>query len=631
MKRIVTSIIPLFLFLGAVMAQDPVIFIQEDFGAGDGYAYQAASDFGKYSSDIVWSQLDTVLIRNQDPSTNYPEASGENHINLGPFNNGSDTVRFMINSSMYNNVQVAFGIYHNTDWGGITNHNFWMWYSTDSVNWTEVDKTTVVDTFSWPNNKYWRWVWLADELPSSETLYLMIENHEPNHMFYLDDLSFYGLSKNANLDSIKIDGELVEEYWTGRTMYHQVLDEGVTTVPAVEAWAAEDDASVDITDAAEIPGTTVITVTAPDGVTTREYVVNFYRPAALGQTELFKEEFGEGDGYWSGPENTFTKYDNPDNFNTDALDILIRNGTPSTDYAEASGGNYVEMQGHWNWDGVSVKYDSLMIIDLNTEGYKNVHLSFGIYNSTGWSGIRDHAFQGFYSVEGGEWMEMDKYYVLEPDTFPANQVWGWVTLAQDLPATTDLDLLIVNPVSNVHTYFLDDLRLTGDMMSSDASLSDLKVGGTTVDEWDPGTLTYDIELEAGTVDVPEVTYTVADPNASAEINEAGSLPGTTTVTVTAEDGTEQVYTINFTVASGIDDPAVTGMKVYPNPVSRMLHVEANGINYVKISNVVGQTLQTYSPDGTDRFSLDLGELSGGIYFIEVKDALDTEVFRIMKQ
>ena len=29
------------------------------------------------------------------------------------------------------------------------------------------------------------------------------------------------------------------------------------------------------------------------------------------QNTFFQETFGEGDGYWKGAENTFSKYDNP--------------------------------------------------------------------------------------------------------------------------------------------------------------------------------------------------------------------------------------------------------------------------------------------------------------------------------
>ncbi len=82
----------------------------------------------------------------------------------------------------------------------------------------------------------------------------------------------------------------------------------------------------------------------------------------------------------------------------------------------------------------------------------------------------------------------------------------------------------------------------------DATLSDLKVNGTTVDGFDPATLDYSITLTSGTITVPVVTVTTADEAASAEITAATALPGTTTVVVTSANTLETAtYTVNFLV------------------------------------------------------------------------------------
>ena len=70
---------------------------------------------------------------------------------------------------------------------------------------------------------------------------------------------------------------------------------------------------------------------------------------------------------------------------------------------------------------------------------------------------------------------------------------------------------------------------------TDATLSDLKVNGTTINGFTPGILNYSYELPSGSP-VPTVTATTNDPLASFVVNNAVSLPGTTQVVVTAQDG-----------------------------------------------------------------------------------------------
>ena len=90
--------------------------------------------------------------------------------------------------------------------------------------------------------------------------------------------------------------------------------------------------------------------------------------------------------------------------------------------------------------------------------------------------------------------------------------------------------------------------------STDATLSDLTVGGETVDGFDPDDIEYDVVLPLGTTVVPTVDGTANDTKAkSVVVTAATSLPGSTTVVVTAEDNsTTKTYTINFSVATSKD-------------------------------------------------------------------------------
>lgn len=104
--------------------------------------------------------------------------------------------------------------------------------------------------------------------------------------------------------------------------------------------------------------------------------------------------------------------------------------------------------------------------------------------------------------------------------------------------------------SNAFAYF-SNISVIQPTLNTDARLSDLQVGGTTVTGFTADTLNYDVVLPAGTTTVPTVTATVYDTGkATVVVTPAASLPGTTTVLVTAQDGTTtRTYTVNFKVAS----------------------------------------------------------------------------------
>ncbi|MDR4988589.1 MAG: T9SS type A sorting domain-containing protein, partial [Bacteroidales bacterium] len=97
--------------------------------------------------------------------------------------------------------------------------------------------------------------------------------------------------------------------------------------------------------------------------------------------------------------------------------------------------------------------------------------------------------------------------------------------------------------------------------NDDATLADLSVDGTTLEGFDPDVLSYEVELPYGTTDVPVVSATAADVNASVEITQAAELPGTASVLVTAEDGvTVLTYTVAFSVAPN-DDATLADLSV----------------------------------------------------------------------
>ena len=127
-----------------------------------------------------------------------------------------------------------------------------------------------------------------------------------------------------------------------------------------------------------------------------------------------------------------------------------------------------------------------------------------------------------------------------------------LTDADGLPGATTVVVTAEDRVTTV-TYTIN-FTVAEPPPGPDASLSDLLVDGTTVDGFNPDTLSYDVELPYGTTAVPTVTCETTNPDADAIVTDAAALPGTATVVVTAADGvTTATYTIDFTVAESEPD------------------------------------------------------------------------------
>ena len=76
-----------------------------------------------------------------------------------------------------------------------------------------------------------------------------------------------------------------------------------------------------------------------------------------------------------------------------------------------------------------------------------------------------------------------------------------------------------------------------------ASLSDIKVDGVSITGFDAETLNYEVEFDAASLTMPEVTYTVNGEGVATVTNPA-TFPGEAKITVTEGDD-ENVYTIKY--------------------------------------------------------------------------------------
>lgn len=109
--------------------------------------------------------------------------------------------------------------------------------------------------------------------------------------------------------------------------------------------------------------------------------------------------------------------------------------------------------------------------------------------------------------------------------------------------------------------------------SSDATLSDLQVGGETIDGFDGDKTEYTYEIAATASTMPTVTATKNDQKAQDPVIVQAAMPTAgnptqATVTVTAEDGTTTLtYTITFTRAELSHDATLKSIEVDGRAVS----------------------------------------------------------------
>ena len=164
--------------------------------------------------------------------------------------------------------------------------------------------------------------------------------------------------------------------------------------------------------------------------------------------------------------------------------------------------------------------------------------------------------------------------------------------------------------------------------NTDATLATLTTSaGQYLPEFDAATTEYTVYLPAGTTEVPTLSATSTDENASVDVAQAASLSETATITVTAEDVTvSKAYTVTFTVVNGIDDNTLSGVEVYPNPATNFIKVSNADAGTISIISLTGSTVKqtNFVSDG----AIDVSTLEAGVYMIKLstKDGISISKF-----
>ena len=186
-----------------------------------------------------------------------------------------------------------------------------------------------------------------------------------------------------------------------------------------------------------------------------------------------------------------------------------------------------------------------------------------------------------------------KTYVAEPESY--SDAW-------------DFENDVVSAAVELHA------KWTEHVVSSDATLKDLTVGGVTVAGFDPATEEYNVVLEMGTTTPPAVSGTANDDNVkSVVIMQTDDPTDDATITVTAEDNTTKVYTVHFSVATSKDIELVWDKSVVRCDATTPSAVVKS--DNASVSAYINKITATAGGEGS---SLNVGKNPGDMFTLSAK-------------
>lgn len=152
--------------------------------------------------------------------------------------------------------------------------------------------------------------------------------------------------------------------------------------------------------------------------------------------------------------------------------------------------------------------------------------------------------------------------------------------------------------------------------SAVATLSDLKVGSTTVAGFASSIFKYSVPLSQGTIIVPLVSATVTEPNATTVITQATSLSDSAKIVVTAQDGiSTKTYSVRFSVATGLKD--IIEKQLTITIQNHTIFIElASVITQLAATNMEGK-LMYYNTINSTEASINTDSWKAGIYLFQI--------------
>ena len=475
----------------------------------------------------------------------------------------------------------------------------------------------------------------------------------------IDDFKVTGYllpGSDATLSALLVDGVTVDSFDPAIFNYSVLLEASVTAPPAVTYATTDPTATAVVTNATDLSGdaaarTTTVFVTSANGTTTQTYNILFNPIIAVADLAALRAvdaaDYGRiyqvtGEVVVSGINDSqrHQKYvqDGSAGIIIDDNDAVITTVYSVGDGITGLTGSLSEYNnllqfipyrdpGAASSTGNTLTPQEVTMADFNAnqESYESELVKI--------VGVT------FADASGTAAFQEKKNYNISVGTD--------VTILRTIFLGTDLNGKVIPymaDVTGIATVYNADAQLAprnyADLVvySSDATLSDLKVSGTTVTGFAAGTLTYNVSLTAGTTTVPTVTATPAEASAAVNITPATSLTGdatarTTTVEVTSHDqSTVKTYKVVFTVATGIEDNPGSRFRIYPVPAcDEITAAGLDGATVIEIFDVTGNKVAAVRCDDETTVKIPVAHLSRGFYFIRLTTAEGFIMKRFVKE
>ena len=338
-------------------------------------------------------------------------------------------------------------------------------------------------------------------------------------------------SSNARLAEITVNGQAIEGFNAYLYNYDVALPYGTTAVPVVEAAPQDGTATVNITQATSTTGKATIVVTAGDG-TQLTYTVQF-SVAALNDATL-QNIFVDGS-----PVPGFL----PSKSNYSISLPLGTTAAPTITWESAypDGVQTIELLNNTLADGAQIKVS--VPGGTATKTYKLTYkIEASTYSYLAGIQLDGEPLEGFTPEQLAYTINLPLGTTSIPAvTWTKGDNYQTVTLVEGgVDGVTRIEVKAASGATSTY-------RLTfRTAKSGNTALAGIAVGGTPLEDFQADKLEYNITLPAGTVTLPEVTYTKGDEFQTVNVS-VNQTAMTVRLVVTAGDGSTRLYIITFDV------------------------------------------------------------------------------------
>ena len=385
------------------------------------------------------------------------------------------------------------------------------------------------------------------------------------------------------LSDLQVGGETITGFSSSKTSYSYTCASGTTSYPAVTYTLTDSNASASASSTAWNNGGTY-TISVTDGSTTKTYTITFTVGSSGSSDNDDNIDSSSGyELYFTG--STFSNTSNytvtGTNKYTTGQGTVTVNGTTYTTALkmESATGFSINVDKErqfyfaFSSNGGNIKIDGTKVAASSTSNILVTTLTAGTHTITK-ADVNYLFYVNAYAADDDAEEEPTTFTVTSSANPSAGgtvvlKLSGNTTISSGTSVESGTQVTATATPNSGYKFSMwddestsatntrtitEDTEFTANFVAQngDATLSDLKVDGSTITGFASGTTSYSVVLANGTTTVPTVTATCTESTSTAVVTAAASLPGSTTVTVTAENGSTQTYTVNFSVqaASG---------------------------------------------------------------------------------